>query len=414
MNLAMSQEQIRIQELEDKIRLLEKDARRAMELTESVARANANAAEMYLELEEKSRLIKILKDQMEEELMRARDVQIAIMCPEVASLPAMDIAVKTRPASLINGDFYIIHPLDNRHTAIMVADGVGHGVPAALMGIMAKTYFLTESLNNFTAGSLLSRLNIQLNENLFEGAYITAFLLIYDSISNRINYSGAGHPDAIFWKYQDRKEIVLVSENPPLGVISNFEYMDRELQFAKGDRFFLCSDGIEETRGPQKSFFGSFRLREYIMSMCPHYSVKEIQEKLFNALEQFSGGLEQKDDQTFIGLEILADAKSEEELKPGSEELRELFKMGSGFLAQKKFEDAILIFEKICSFQPNNIKARFNLGTAYIKSKNPDKALSNWQKVNKLMLSPWGRKLQEKEKTLMLSKIGELLKKKSL
>ncbi len=168
---------LRIKELEADLEKYKVEAEKAQDMTKSVAMANANAAEMYVELEEQSDKIKELKEQLEWEQMTARKVQVAIMCPPLKPFSGIDISVRTQSALLLNGDFYIVEPLDRHHVAIFMADGEGHGVPAALMAMMAKSFFMSIAQNNYSAEGILTKLNSSLNEYLFDGGYITAFLI---------------------------------------------------------------------------------------------------------------------------------------------------------------------------------------------------------------------------------------------
>ena len=78
-----------------------------------------------------------------------------------------------------------------------------------------------------------------------------------------------------------------------------------------------------------------------MLKNCPDKSVGEIEEILYNSLDQFSGGIEQKDDQTYIGIEILEAKKdwSIESLlqnfntESSKDEYRAIFKYGTQFLS---------------------------------------------------------------------------------
>jgi N-acetylglutamate synthase-like GNAT family acetyltransferase len=77
-----------------------------------------------------------------------------------------------------------------------------------------------------------------------------------------MRYCNAGHPPPLLLR-ADGGEEALSGGGLPLGVDSNGEYAERELEFAPGDTLFAATDGLLEARR-ERSFFGDARLPELL------------------------------------------------------------------------------------------------------------------------------------------------------
>jgi serine phosphatase RsbU (regulator of sigma subunit) len=354
-----------VRTLNEKIHALTAQAEQARVLAKSVAAANAHAAEIYVALEEKSDELKSLKEKMEWELKAARIVQDAILKPRNESFEAIDFTTRSESASIINGDICIIEPIDEHKVAFFIADGVGHGVPAALMSIMARTFFMSICRQQKTAAGILTELNRHLGEFSFDGAYLPAFLVIYDSEKNKLLLSGAGHPDMLFYSAKYGTITNFEATEPVIGVIPDYSYAEKIINVAAGDRFFICSDGVTEARGPSNEFFLPENLRRLLEQSCPQKNIKEIESELFDTLNDFMAGYPPKDDMSFIAAEIKAASDQYAGATYG-----ELFSKGIREYSNGRIANSIRCFEDAISLNPENFRAYHNLGLIHYKIKD--------------------------------------------
>ena len=75
----------------------------------------------------------------------------------------------------------------------------------------------------------------------------------------------------------------------------------------KGDILVVYSDGLTDAENPQEEMFGEERLLNIIRQEAPSGS-QAVEQKLLKAIEEFTQGMPQTDDITFVVVEKLSDA----------------------------------------------------------------------------------------------------------
>jgi len=73
------------------------------------------------------------KEQQEQELERAREIQEALLPKEIAQVPGFEVVAAWQPARIVGGDYYDVIRLGDARLGICIADVVGKGVSAALL-----------------------------------------------------------------------------------------------------------------------------------------------------------------------------------------------------------------------------------------------------------------------------------------
>ena len=102
------------------------------------ARATGNLLEVPVGPELLGRVVESLRAELEErneELQLAALVQKDFLPAPLAPLHGVRVASLYRPLAQVSGDVYHIEQLDDDRIAIFLADAVGHGIPAALLGM---------------------------------------------------------------------------------------------------------------------------------------------------------------------------------------------------------------------------------------------------------------------------------------
>ncbi len=209
--------------------------------------------------------------QMEEDLLMAREVQLA-MLPQVQTLVTIGeltlrIAHRFRPAGVVSGDFFDVLRLSDHAVGILVCDVMGHGVRSALITAMIRA--MVEELRPIAAdpGIFLTRLNCDLTRLLRQTGsliFVTVAYAVIDLRLGRMRYAQAGHPTPLRW---DQKAGVMRSVScppdsagPALGLIDDFEFVTVEEAIVAGERLVLFTDGLFEASGPDGEEFGPARL----------------------------------------------------------------------------------------------------------------------------------------------------------
>ncbi|MCA9300531.1 MAG: SpoIIE family protein phosphatase, partial [Phycisphaerales bacterium] len=86
-------------------------------------------------------------ERMNEEMHLAATVQQEFLPRTLPEIDGVNMGVLFRPADYVSGDIYDVQRLDDAHLAFLIADAVGHGVPAALLTmVISKSLRKTESV----------------------------------------------------------------------------------------------------------------------------------------------------------------------------------------------------------------------------------------------------------------------------
>ena len=242
-------------------------------------------------------------DMMQNELDMARNIQEGIM-PSNSAYEKINFAIYYAPLEKVSGDYYDFFVLDNGSLGILMTDASGHGVPAALVTIMAKVHF-NDAVNQFEKpGELLEYVNGRLVESIITSDYMTAFYMILDR-NLKLCYSNASHQKAIIYRYETEEILELDSGGFFIGAIDEvpFEYESEELQMHTKDRIILYTDGIVEGLNSQRKEYSTERFLEKIKEFI-HLDVQEFKNEIVKDVNTFAEGEPRTDDYTLLVIEI--------------------------------------------------------------------------------------------------------------
>ncbi len=206
----------------------------------------------------------VLREQslvMDAELKMARSIQRGII---PVKAPFDNIAFYYRPMKRVGGDFFDFIRMREDKIGILISDVSGHGVPAALITSMLKSFVLQSGERKQDPGLLMAYLNESLI-NHTSGNFITAFYAIYTPGDRKLVYCNAGHPLPYIISGHGVEAISSINRNPPLAIFRNDEleesrkpYRNSSITLNPGERLFMYTDGLIEARSGRfsKEFFG--------------------------------------------------------------------------------------------------------------------------------------------------------------
>jgi sigma-B regulation protein RsbU (phosphoserine phosphatase) len=212
---------------------------------------------------------------------------------ESPKLSGCDIHFFWQPAKHVGGDYFDAIRLTDSTAAVCIADVAGKGMPAALLmsNMQASVRGLAHSTTN--SAEMCGRLNRVAFENTKSDRFTTLFYGILDSKRRSLRYSNAGHVPPVLIR-QDGTSVRLSEGGMVLGVLSNTEYEQVEIDFAAGDRLVLVTDGITEARNKEEEEFGEERLIDFVRRnrLLP---AAELQQNLLATVASFAGQALQDD-----------------------------------------------------------------------------------------------------------------------
>ncbi len=247
-----------------------------------------------------------IHSELEDEMETAKRIQEGLMpkeLPEAVNLSASAIYI---PAGKVGGDFYDIIITPRQKIAILIFDVSGHGIPAALIGAMAKMLFANYLEKTESPAEVFKEVNIQLCNFIKTEQYLTAFLGIIDPIKNSMNYSRAGHVPPLIFNSKSATITKLDSKGFFIGhsaLLHIAEYWDNQVQLSPGDKILFYTDGLTEGCSSEGKLYGTERLKN---AMVKHGSLvlQDLLDNLVRDQEKFRGGTPLRDDFTLLCIEI--------------------------------------------------------------------------------------------------------------
>ncbi|MEM0927561.1 MAG: SpoIIE family protein phosphatase, partial [Planctomycetota bacterium] len=159
------------------------------------------------------------------DIEQAEEVQRRFLPETAPQLRGFELDGFYRAARLVGGDYFDYIQLPDDRLAIVVADVVGKGVPAALTMVRLATETRAGVEVCQSPSALLSRLNERLANE-----FITMAVLIVDPSTGGITLSNAGHEPPMLKRADGAVESMDVEVSGcPVGVLEDEEYTDVEV-----------------------------------------------------------------------------------------------------------------------------------------------------------------------------------------
>jgi sigma-B regulation protein RsbU (phosphoserine phosphatase) len=201
----------------------------------------------------------------------------------------------------VGGDFYDFLQLGSGEWVGVLADVSGKGISAALLSSMVLGALSMEFRSGTQPQEILNRINRLLCEKSLPFQFVTLFLFVL-SPNGIGQFISAGHNTAYLFRSATAKIEELVPDAYVLGMFDFASYQSRTLHLCKGDVLVVYSDGLTDAENQRREMFGEERLREIIQQQAPSGS-HAVEQRLLKAIEDFTQGMPQADDITFVIVE---------------------------------------------------------------------------------------------------------------
>ncbi len=235
-----------------------------------------------------------------QEMAIGRRIQAALVPRRLPAIAGWDLAAAYEPALEVGGDMYDAFPVRGEpgQLGLLVADVTGKGIPAALMmaDVRALLHAATDSLPG--PSDALARVNRILIEERATALMVTAVLLVVDTASGMVRYSGAGHEPALVARAAGGIE-PFEACGVILGLSGSSEYLEQEARLLPGDALILYTDGITDARDGDRRFYGEERLRAVVLGACGR-SASDMVRAITDDVAAFRGDADPFDDLTLL------------------------------------------------------------------------------------------------------------------
>ncbi len=247
------------------------------------------------------------REKMESELRIARNIQMGLIpkiFPPFPNHPQIDLFAKLEPAREVGGDLYDFFLIDDKHLCFVIGDVSGKGVPASLFMAVTRTLLRTVANSGKSPQEIIYELNQALSSDNEENMFVTLFLGILNLQSGEMDYANAGHNAPILLKEGQQPEAIPVATNIPLGVLSQFNFIQNRITLEPKDKLFLYTDGINEAENISQELYSTERLMQCLKENQSKNS-HELIEVVKQSVDKFANGNVQSDDITLLTLNFL-------------------------------------------------------------------------------------------------------------
>jgi len=251
---------------------------------------------------ERSRNLRRVQRQREDELREAREIQNSLLPKKLPEVADYEVAGMTQPVRFVGGDYYNVVRISPTQTVLCIADVAGKGLPAALLMSSLQAALKPLMWQKLPPRELCRRLNRILCDLTPVGKFISFFYGVLDSEENFLTYCNAGHNPPILVRAHGMAS-ELNAAGAVLGQFPDWVYEQSDLQLSSGDRLILFTDGLVEACDQNEDAFGEDRVIAMARE-CPPKSAVELMDSLMQAASAHCGGKFQ-DDATMVVLRAM-------------------------------------------------------------------------------------------------------------
>lgn len=253
------------------------------------------------------------QEKMQKEIAVAKEIQHTLLPKELPETEGFDISALYRSAKEVGGDYYDVLKVGPRLIGVVVADVSGKGVPGSLVMTITRTVMRIAANRNKSAKNVLIKVNDFVKDDMRKGMFVTAFYLVLDSVTRRINFASAGHDALILYRAKEGKVYYVKPKGFPLGISlpedDRFKKIiaEESVKLEKDDLIAVYTDGITEAMNGKREQYGEER---FVKALIKYGNLKsaEIIDAINNELRDFTQGYPQNDDITLV---IIKEKKTE-------------------------------------------------------------------------------------------------------
>jgi len=237
--------------------------------------------------------------QLENELEFSQHVQRALLPQHIPDIAGLKLAVFSRPAQILSGDYFDFFQFSDESAGLAIADAMGHGVSASMIMTSLQTSLRTLAPESSSPAEVLGRINRFYLHNSRFTTFVTVFLGRYDPDSRRLTYCNAGHNPPALYRQQEQEVEWLAPTGAAIGLIEDNALGLGEVWLEEGDMLLLYTDGVTEAINLQQEAFGAKRLADALRESAGLTS-REVVQSLRERLLEFTGEALLSDDVTLV------------------------------------------------------------------------------------------------------------------
>ena len=204
------------------------------------------------------------------------------------------LATWLSPADMLSGDLLAAARTPGDVLYVMLADGVGHGLTAALNVLPVTQPFYSMAEKGFSISEIAREINSKVQQILPRDRFIATAIVAVDLVTARIEVWNGGIPKIHLLDNQGKVAHIFASKHLPLGILSAAKFDSRVESFMINQpyRLAMFSDGLPEAENHEKTQFGL----ESIISALGEFGAQDEIDRIKSSVESHLNGLAHHDD----------------------------------------------------------------------------------------------------------------------
>jgi sigma-B regulation protein RsbU (phosphoserine phosphatase) len=239
---------------------------------------------------------------LEADLELSQKVQKALLPQHTPNIPGFELAVFSRPAQIVGGDYFDFFQFADGSHGLAIADVAGHGMSASLLVASVQTALRTLVPTTNSPAEVLGHFNRFFYHNIHFTTFVTLFLARFDLARRTLTYSNAGHNPPLLYRRRANGSNSIAWLEPTgaaIGLVEEFHVTTETITLGQGDILLWYTDGVTEATNAEEEQFGRERLATLVQRQAG-LPAKALVQALRQELQGFTNGQPLADDTTII------------------------------------------------------------------------------------------------------------------
>lgn len=242
----------------------------------------------------------------EQEMQIAKNLQTKLIIKKTPVVSGLDFYVRCEPAKQVGGDYLTLHKASDDIVYLVLSDAMGKGMSASYFSLLSHmafhSIFLNPDSSSLSPATVLRQVNrVMASDFDLFGMFMTAFVGKVNVRNGTLSYASAGHCPPIFQRVGEPPEMLDVIDYM-MGVESDAKYDNLEVDFPKGAKLLVYSDGLTDIFDQKGEMLGL----DPLLGLCGReFSEKNMNgacDAILSGIKSLSGDPFQ-DDISMIGVE---------------------------------------------------------------------------------------------------------------
>jgi serine phosphatase RsbU (regulator of sigma subunit)/CHASE2 domain-containing sensor protein len=242
---------------------------------------------------------------LEDEMVRARQIQESLLPATLPKLAGLEIAARYQACLHVGGDYYDFLQPDLSRLLFVIADVQGHGVSSGMImsSLQATLRNILHGPQGQSPATIVAALNDALIESTGGGRLVTLFLSMLDLSTRELHYVNAGHVPPLLLRQGGSVLRRLEEGGMLLGVFSGTHYEQASVRLQLGDVLVAKTDGITEASNTAGEEYSLERVAGIVVRSLEH-PAQEIAEDVFRGVAEFERGGDHEDDKIVVVIKV--------------------------------------------------------------------------------------------------------------